>query len=717
MLDVTGRTTRALAGLARGSITCGALLALASCRTAEREGVREVFNFSPLAYYETSESPQGYSVDVLWPLINAERRANETSSRFFPLYYTESNGAERGQLNILLLFNRETDEHGDSHFLFPFFFEQDSAEYHMWHVWPLVGRYYRETDGQVTWSKTSFAWPLFVNAGNTDGSRRNVRVAGFGPLFGLFDYCREQREVFATQDLGSEDAKEQSVEVSSTSVLWVLGSVFGLFDRYDDPVAGERGWSFANILQRQHPHESRAVSGRPIDLELAAARTNFAGDGSETGNHHHVFPLYSSTRERGAEGEATDLWLAPPIYHHSTASANQASDHDLLLGLFHYGSAGEGATAESSWRALPLFWFTTRRDSAVHLVLPLYYDIRDQDSRYFHFIPFYGKNSEAGGKATKTFIVPPLYIQTRDERKDLSRTDVLFPLIASETSVGGSTHHFWPFYHFSEVGARSSLNALVLFHRITSEVESSTLFWPLYSDRAVRGEGERTGVLPVLDVINHFDSSPPQGDTFSVLWPLSSFKKDREVVSRWIFPFYWWFDDPVGNSTKAIWPFYGIHRDSDHVTHSTLWPLFHFGSDEKGDWSDVGILFPLGNFTHSQTGSDVNQHRRFFPLFSHTSHSYESRTTSGGWVLGPLYTYDNEMDGSYDWQVLWKVAAAEYDFDSDRADFSILHALYRYHREGENVMRSVPFLFRYERNTQGSTFHLFHAIPIHFGND
>ena len=280
MLDVTGRTTRALAGLARGSITCGALLALASCRTAEREGVREVFNFSPLAYYETSESPQGYSVDVLWPLINAERRADETSSRFFPLYYTESNGAERGQLNILLLFNRETDEHGDSHFLFPFFFEQDSAEYHMWHVWPLVGRYYRETDGQVTWSKTSFAWPLFVNAGNTNGSRRNVRVAGFGPLFGLFDYCREQREVFATPDLGSENAKEQSLEVSSTSVLWVLGSVFGLFDRYDDPVAGERGWSFANILQRQHPHESRAVSGRPIDLELAAARTNFAGDGS-----------------------------------------------------------------------------------------------------------------------------------------------------------------------------------------------------------------------------------------------------------------------------------------------------------------------------------------------------------------------------------------------------------------------------------------------------
>ena len=60
----------------------------------------------------------------------------------------------------------------------------------------------------------------------------------------------------------------------------------------------------------------------------------------------------------------------------------------------------------------------------------------------------------------------------------------------------------------------------------------------------------------------------------------------------------------------------------------------------------------------------------------------------------------------------FKLGEYERSPDGTQENFAILHALYRYHREGDSVLRSVPFLFRYESEKDSSTLYLFHLIPI-----
>ncbi len=711
------------------------------CNGPERSGVEEVFNFTPLAYYETSTSPPGYSVDVLWPLINAYRSGDARGSRFFPIYSEDCVDADHSAMRLFLLYGRSQDGATHSHqlwpmysytqsaedkwssmvlllagfsrdgsehnrFFFPFYFDRSAKDENWFTLWPFYGTSSRELASGAQLRHDHVAWPLFRFESSSDDQTSGQHLLSLHFLAGLYDAYRQPIE-----SLDSEGRSKSAGSRSSSVIGWILGPVFSLFHAYDDSVEQVSGFTLLSLfnkrVSRHFDMGSDNDSDEKVDLALVSSRTEM----HENGEYHHsqLFPIYSNTSQPGG---ATETWVITPLYRHAADPQLNKSEHDVLFGLWHYGVEGDGATRATSWRLLPLLWFTTRPDSETSLVLPFYYHIQDKDSDYLHVIPFYGKNTEAGGKKTTTFVLTPLYIGTHDERTRLEQTDVLFPLISWQHSNNGSLSRFTPLWYYEEAGARTHWNSLLLVDRTTSEIESSTLVYPLWEDRTVRGEGRRRSLFPIFDFVRHLQDDAPKGDEFATLFPLASFRTDGESSNRWIFPFYFWSDDAAGHSNKMIWPFFGTKRDSDHVTRSVIWPFFFWGSDSTGDWSETGILYPLFASSHDRRDATTRDHSHLFPLYWSTSGENETGPWSFDWVLWPLWQHERKANGEICAHSLFKLGEYELSPDGTTEEFSILHAVYRYHREGDDVLRSVPFLFRYEREKGESTLYLFHFIPI-----
>ncbi len=696
------------------------LIGLCACTGLEREGVDEKFNFWPLARYETVAEPPGHTLDVLWPLAQFQRAGQANASRILPFYVHKDDGAGERFLNTLLLYWQKIDESRSyvSRTLFPFLFYVRSPEEWETHVWPLYGvRKYGPEDQRSRCDMAVF--PLFEYDRRLDGSQSDLDLLGIGPFLSLFETGYEA-------PAGEGDA---AVARRHVDVLQLLEGLFSVFTFQQRPLNEEQ-----ELEKVQAPPAAPAAGGftresRFLDLfgalSLFAHRSEHDAAAAPESRRTHLFPLYWHFRDqekstlfllplfgRQTRGDSyTRTWIVPPLCSLEQDDAADLSGVDVLWPLWRYESRG-GQDPGWHLRALPLLWFTKRPEAETSLILPIYYRIRDAENDYLHIVPFYGQHSEYGGLLRRTFIVPPLYIATHDEREHLQRRDFLYPLARFETSQAGTKNYALPFFYYRGAASRSHLNVLGLFDRDKSEVRVSSLFYPFYSGVEAFGEGSRTSWLPFFDW-RFFSEREPKGEDTSVLFPLASFQRRDEERSRWIFPFYWWFDDGAGETNKHIWPFFGVDHERTGLRRlSTLFPLFFYGTNEEGTIKDAGVLFPFGG---ASTEEGESKHW-FIPLFYHRTTEHGDDAGSRTWVLWPLFSRTSEADGSSQWNSLFTLLLNhEHGPGADGADeFSLLGALYRGRSEGTKTSRSVAFLFRYENDAGARTLKLFHLIPIRF---
>ncbi len=701
-----------------------AAVAAGGCTTTPREGVDEKFNFLPLARYETSESPPGHTVDVLWPLIQFHRAGDAGASRFLPLYYHDYDGAGSSFLDLLVLYWQSYDAPRDEirRTLFPLFHSVRSPSERNTHLWPVYG--HREYGGEDFPSVTdSFAWPLVTYDRAKNGERSSLGVLSLGPL--LSGFCRDRRP-----------------ESTHVDLLSVLGGVFAVVDsttREPDaarqaPGAPATSWfrllSLAPVFDLfRHEREGDKTTTRAVglfDVPWAAlfARIADAGEDGTPSIWTHLFPLYF--RRDAADGESwlvplvygrssredgyERTWIVPPLAGFDRDPTTDASGVDVLWPLWRYESRG-GDDPGHHLRLLPLLWFTKRPDALVQIVLPLFYRIRDAHSEYTHLIPLWGRHVEDDGRRTRSFVVPPLYVGTTDERERLSRHDVLWPLGRFETTEDSSRNYFFPLFYQHTHGERSHVNALLLFDRDASEIHSKTMLYPLVSSAEALGEGERTSLLPVFD-LRYLSDAKPAGDELSVLFPLATFHRDGLETTNWIFPFLWWLDDGVRERHRHVWPLFGLDEDGDHVRWSTLFPLFFRGANFDGSVTETGYLWPLGS---SETNPTESVHW-LFPLYYHRNTTPES---GGGstftWVLWPLFSRETKSTGERRWHSLFYLLRNERDPGDDGAEeFSVLGGFYRSRTERDRYTNSTAFLYGYENDGGARTLRLFHLIPIRF---
>ncbi|MBI4879467.1 MAG: hypothetical protein HY812_07375 [Planctomycetes bacterium] len=698
------------------------LISLSACTGLEREGVDEKFNFWPLARYETVAEPPGHTLDVLWPLAQFQRAGEASASRVLPFYVHKDDGAGKRFLNALLLYWQEINEPRSkvSRTLFPFLFYVRSPEEWETHVWPLYGvRKYGPEDKRSRCDMAIF--PLFDYDRRLDGSWSDLDLLGIGPVFSLFDSA-----------YGAPKGEgEAAVARRDIDVLQLLSGLFSVFTFRQRPLLeaqalaeGEQANAQAAPTAGGFTRESRFLDLFGA-LALFAHRSEHDAAAQPESRRAHFFPFYWHFRDqekstlfllplfgREERGDTyTRTWIVPPLVSLEEDDAEEMSGVDVLWPLWRYESRG-GSDPGWHLRALPLLWFTKRPDAQTSLILPIYYRIRDAENDYLHVVPFYGRHSEHGGLLRRTFIVPPFYIATRDEREHLTRRDFLYPLARFETSQAGTRNYALPFFYYRDAESRSHLNVLGLFDRDKSEVRVSTLCYPFYSGIEAFGEGSRTSWLPFFDW-RFFSDPVPGGEDTSVLFPLASFQRKDNERSRWVFPFYWWFDDGAGETYRHIWPFFGVdHERTGLRRFSTLFPLFFYGANEEGTHKDAGVLFPLGG----AATEDGESRHWFIPLFYNRTTEQGDNAGSRTWVLWPFFSRTTEADGSWQWNSLFTLLLNHEHGPGEEGaeEFSVLGALYRSRSEGEKSSTSVAFLFRYENDGGERTLKLFHLIPIRF---
>ena len=673
------------------SLLLGGLCLLIGCTTGSREGVDEKFNFFPVARYETSEEPEGYAFDALWPLIQFQRAGDASASRVLPLYAHTDDGEGERFSNVLALYWQTVDEEAPSvrRTLFPLLHYVDTPDEKKTHLWPIYG--VRRYGGEHLPERTdSVAYPLFEYDRALDGSRSELGLLSLWKLAAVY---RRNRGVTTERRYATD------------TMLDLLG-LFTLFERGATTTGDgrETDLQVARLLDEDELSLVHASSthGDDGDFESAHLFPLYFSGSTPTEAYRFLLPLYGSQ----SEGDHyRRRWYLPPLFSHTADLERELSAVDVAWPLIRWSSEGSGAEQESHFRFLPLLWFTTRPDSRVDLVLPLYYHISDPKNDYLHLVPLFGRHREDEGELRRTFVLAPLFIHTEDDRTLLRRTEVLWPLSRFETSASGTLNRVFPLFYYESLEARTHLNLLLLFDRDESDVRSSTVMYPLFSSLVAGGEGTRRSILPVIDW-RLLDDDPPEGDSLSFLWPLADFRRDGDDVASWIFPFYWWFDDGAGDSVKHLWPLLGRHRDGSRSTWATLFPLFFTGSDEDDPaYGELGALYPLG---YRETGVDRLRHW-LFPLWYHSrTAEYES-----SWVLWPLFSRTADED-RLDWHSLFHLL--RYEREPTHEEFSVLYALYRSRIEAERTTRSVAFLFHFEDDAGAKTLRLFHLIPIRWGS-
>jgi len=697
------------------------LLVVAGCG-APREGVEEKFNFFPLARYEVSEKPEGHTVDVLWPLINAWRAGEANGSRAVPVYFHDDDGNGERFTNILALYWQTLDDDGSvRRDLFPFWHYVRDENEHATRLWPLYG--VREYGGADHPYRSDLAlWPLFSYDRAKDETWSELGLLSIWPLFGLF-----HRESDRTEDLLYGDTDTQVVSVFGDFIHVAQhrhARVEPLEETPDEPGAIRNEFSLVEISELFRLWGSDSTTGDGPTRhglltffdESRLSLFTYEEDPRNDRSYQHLFPLWFQHDGPDDEGlyvlplfgTARDdtlerTWVLPPLLGLENDPTRDLTAVDILYPLIRSSSEGSGAEAETHFRALPFAWFTTREDSAIRLALPLYYDIEDADSRYQHFIPFYGRNVEDDGATRTTFVIAPLFVRHEEDATSLTNTHILYPLIEFESSEDGQMSRFFPLYCARENGDERYLNVLGLFdHKENSEVQQ-TVVYPLFARSKMEESTTSSSVLPLLD-LRFLDDHEPASDEVSVLFPLSSFRDygDGEV-SRWIFPFFWQFEDPENDdSNRHFWPLLGRSQEQSQTTWSTLWPLFFAASDaEDPTFSQLGYLFPFG-FSSRDEDSNTNW---LLPLWYHNRQQQDSTS----WFLWPLFHREADADSST-WHSLFYLLRNEATPESD--EFSVLYALYRGRTEGDKTTRSVPFLFHYENDGGEQELRLFHLIPI-----
>lgn len=750
------------------SVSWTAVLALAACSSPAREGVDEKFNFFPLARYEVSAAPPGYSFDALWPLVNAWRAGDASGSRALPLYVHEDDGEGERFTNVALLYWQTLRDDGDvRRDLFPIWHYVREENEHATRLWPLYG--VRSWGGPDHPNRSdTLLWPLFHYDRARDGSWSELSLAAAWPLFALFhredrvqgDPAHGRTETSFVSLLGDlvhvlrrerslrppDESREEAPEEAPADDDLAR-------DRSDDATrersgedaaatasgrreAGPAGpiapgttirneWTALEVgeLFRLWESDVAAPDGRARhhlltlfdEVELSLFRWDDL-PASES-SWRHLFPLWFQHRDPTSSylwllplfGDSRDgthrrTWIVPPLLGLEDDPAREFSALDVLYPLVRRSTEGTGERRETHFRALPLAWFTWRPDSSVRLLLPLYYDIRDAHSRYTHLVPLYGENEERDGRARTTFVLAPLFIRHEDDDEALTQTHVLFPLIEATADRDGAMSRAFPLYYRRAGEDGAHLNVLGVFDRRRESDGWSRTLLYPLFSSESRVGGGSTTSLLPLLDLRLLDDARPQADEVSVLFPLSSFRS-RES----------------GATSRWIFPLWWQFEDPDaesSIRH--LWPLL--GRHARGSRVTWATLWPLFFRTSDRDDPEMSELGYLFPLGYAWSDAAETRN----WLL-PLWYHHAEGDEATSW-ALWPLFHRERTADATRwhslfyllrsettaaaHEFSVLYALYRGRTEGDRTTRSVPFLFHFEDDGGARTLRLFHLIPI-----
>jgi hypothetical protein len=449
-----------------------------------------------------------------------------------------------------------------------------------------------------------------------------------------------------------------------------------------------------------------------------------AGDGFHAGP---VFDEFALTLDSGRRTEALgpffydqhkeleQTWAIPPLLSYDADPATQTKEIDFLYPVLTYEQFG----TEYRWQLGQLFSFSGGQNqdnfpARRFTIFPLYFQQRspDPDKNYTALFPFYGHIRDRLFRDEISFILFPLYLETR--KHDVITDNYLFPVFHLRHGDGLRGWQCWPLVGNEHKDVTTQTNGFGE-KEITAGHDRFFALWPVYfhqNNGLGTDDPEKfRAALPFYAV-----SRSPKRDSTSVIWPLFTWIDDRErKYHEWEGPF----------------PLVVVARGEGKTT-TRFWPLFSRAHNARLE-SDY-YLWPLYKYDHFQPGALDQEHTRIlFYLFSDVT---EKNTETGAdrrrVDLWPFFTWHREFNGNRrlqilalvesatpnnrgverNWSPLWSLWRSENNPKAGAASRSALWNLYRCDTTPASKKCSLLFgFFQYQSDSEMKKMRLFY-IPV-----
>lgn len=424
----------------------------------------------------------------------------------------------------------------------------------------------------------------------------------------------------------------------------------------------------------------------------------------------YLFPLGGYARS----GTRTRTHVCFPVFSMEHDEQAGLTGLDFLFPLVSYRQEG----ARARWRALPLAFGDSDAGGRRAVVLPLVFHRREGNDAQTLVLPFHGHSRKGDQEHT----LWPLYWRSEspahchevlfplwwdlEDRKDKSRTQLLFPLMAHRREANGD---WWtsalgplfltggnandgrsfvdvvaPLFHYEQTRDRYHWRLLPVAFGDGAKDRARTVALPLFW-HASDAEGAQTILFPLFGSYRRGARSHALGPCY--WWHDNGRGATQEVI----FPLYWDLRSPQGRS-QHLWPFYGSDTwldDAGKVRYERTWvlfPLFRAYRDHEAGRAGWDAPWPL---VGAESGPD-SQTTHALPLFA-----YWRRGKAWTALAFPLFYADG--DGTRTRAICFPLAA--YWADETTGSALGLAPFAHYWREGPQSSWSLLFPVFYGTRT------------------
>ncbi len=298
-------------------------------------------------------------------------------------------------------------------------------------------------------------------------------------------------------------------------------------------------------------------------------------DGHEQRRWNHLWPFYGAHRD----GTRNDTWVAAPLVHHGTDSAEELSEWDVLFPIFRASSWKDGSR---SW-LMPVWFHSRDEDDTWTVLFPLWFSHEAEDESLRFLFPVYGRKT-GPGDFERTFWGGNLLITTRDGEK--SATDVVWPFFHHESKGEDYQTRLFPVLHVRRETDRSTTHVWPVFgvDRKASSSEYSTV-WPFFTYEEWDDGFELNLPAPFVEVKRreHHDDT--------MVWPLFDHESwaDGHYEGNLLLLLANWERDKEGKSDfRILWRLVQSTDTGERKVFAVN-PLFRKETNARGDlhWSTL----------------------------------------------------------------------------------------------------------------------------------
>jgi hypothetical protein len=423
-----------------------------------------------------------------------------------------------------------------------------------------------------------------------------------------------------------------------------------------------------------------------------------------------VGPLFYSE-----EQETRRIWAVPPLLSYTRDPATESKEFDFLYPVMTYDSHGE----QYRWQLFQLLSFSggpTQQESARDrfTLFPFYFQQRSSDpsQNYTALFPFYGHMRSHFFRNEISFVMWPLYSQTR--KKDVVTDNYLVPFFSLRHGDGLHGWQFWPLIGNEHKDVTTQTNGFNDVKTIGGH-DSFFALWPLFFNNR-NGIGTpnpqwQQASLPAYSLLRS-----PQRDSTTVIWPFFNYVDDREKKYReWDAP---WplvvFARGEGKTTTRVWPFFSQARTATLESGFYLWPIYKYNRVTSAplDLRRTRICFFLyADLTEKSTETGVARRRVYcWPFYAHHSDFNGNSRLQVLSLLEPFVRTSKSIERDY--SPLWSVWRSESNPRAGASSQSLLWNLYRHETTPDTKKCSLLFgLFQYQSSPESKRMRLFY-IPL-----